>query len=44
MKNLKYDLFNFKKDLPIEEHELSIITERYIRDYDKFLKKNWYLH
>ncbi|MCK9415560.1 hypothetical protein M0Q97_02745 [Candidatus Dojkabacteria bacterium] len=39
MKNLKYDLFNFKKDLPIEEHELSIIAERYIRDYDKFSEK-----
>ena len=39
MKNLKYDLFNFKKDLPIEDSELSVITERYISNYDKFSEK-----
>jgi len=39
MKNLKYDLFNFKKDLPIEDYELNVIVERYIRDYDKFSEK-----
>ena len=32
MKNLKYDLFNFKKDLPIEDYELNVIAERYIND------------
>lgn len=39
MKNLKYDLFNFKKDLPIEDYELNVITERYISNYDKFSEK-----
>jgi hypothetical protein len=39
MKNLKYDLFNFKKDLPIEDSELSVITERYISNYDKLSEK-----
>jgi hypothetical protein len=39
MKNLKYDLFNFKKDLPIEDYELNVITERYINNYDKFSEK-----
>ena len=39
MKNLKYDLFNFKKDLPIEEYELNVIVERYISDYDNFSEK-----
>ena len=39
MKNLKYDLFNFKKDLPIEDYELNIIVERYINNYDKFSEK-----
>jgi len=39
MKNLKYDLFNFKKDLPIEDYELNVIAERYISNYDKFSEK-----
>ena len=39
MKNLKYDLFNFKKDLPLEDYELNVITERYINNYDKFSEK-----
>lgn len=39
MKNLKYDLFNFKKDLPIEDYELNTIVESYIRNYDKFSEK-----
>lgn len=39
MKNLKYDLFNFKKDLPIEDYELNVITERFISNYDKFSEK-----
>ena len=39
MKNLKYDLFNFKKDLPIEESELNIIIERFISNYDKYSEK-----
>ena len=39
MKNLKYDLFNFKKDLPIEDYELNIIVERFISNYDKFSEK-----
>jgi len=39
MKNLKYDLFNFKKELPIEEYELNVITEKYINNYDKYSEK-----
>ena len=39
MKNLKYDLFNFKRELPIEDYELNVITERYINNYDKFSEK-----
>ena len=39
MKNLKYDLFNFKRDLPIEDYELNVIVERYINNYDKFSEK-----
>ena len=39
MKNLKYDLFNFKKDLPIEDYEINVIVERYIDNYDKLSEK-----
>jgi hypothetical protein len=39
MKNLKYDLFNFKKDLPMEDYELNVIVERYISNYDKYSEK-----
>ena len=39
MKNLKYDLFNFKRDLPIEDYELNIIVERFISNYDKYSEK-----
>ena len=39
MKNLKYDLFNFKKELPIEDYELNIIVERYISNYDNYSEK-----
>jgi len=39
MKNLKYDLFNFKRELPIEEYELNVIVERYINSYDNFSEK-----
>jgi len=39
MKNLKYDLFNFKKDLPIEDYELNIIVEKYLNNYDNFSEK-----
>jgi hypothetical protein len=39
MKNLKYDLFNFKRDLPIEDYELNIIMERFISNYDKYSEK-----
>ena len=39
MKNLKYDLFNFKKELPIEDYELNIIVERFISNYDKYSEK-----
>jgi hypothetical protein len=39
MKNLKYDLFSFKRDLPIEDYELNVIVERYISNYDSFSEK-----
>jgi hypothetical protein len=39
MKNLKYDLFNFKRELPIEEFELNTIVERYINNYDNYSEK-----
>ena len=39
MKNLKYDLFNFKKDLPMEDYELNVIVERYIGNYDNYSEK-----
>lgn len=39
MKNLKYDLFNFKRELPIEDYELNVIVERYINSYDNFSEK-----
>ena len=39
MKNLKYDLFNFKRELPIEEYELNVIVERYIGNYDNYSEK-----
>jgi hypothetical protein len=39
MKNLKYDLFNFKRELPIEDYELNVIVERYINGYDNFSEK-----
>jgi hypothetical protein len=39
MKNLKYDLFNFKRELPIEDYELNVIVERFIDNYDKYSEK-----
>jgi len=39
MKNLKYDLFNFKRELPIEDYELNVIMERFINNYDKYSEK-----
>ena len=39
MKNIKYDLFNFKRELPIEDYELNIIMERFISNYDKYSEK-----
>ena len=39
MKNLKYDLFNFKRELPIDDYELNVITERYIQNYDLYSEK-----
>ena len=39
MKNLKYDLFNFKSALPIEDYELNVIVERFISNYDNFSEK-----
>jgi len=39
MKNLKYDLFNFKRELPIEDYELNVIMERFINNYDRYSEK-----
>lgn len=39
MKNLKYDLFNFKRELPIEDYELNVIVERFINNYDNYSEK-----
>lgn len=39
MKNLKLDLFNFKRDLTIEESELSSIIEGFIQHYDDYSEK-----
>jgi hypothetical protein len=39
MKNLKYDLFNFKRELPIEDFELNVIVERFINNFDRFSEK-----
>lgn len=39
MKNLKYDLFNFKKELPIEDYEIATIVESFIINYDRFSEK-----
>jgi hypothetical protein len=39
MKNLKYDLFNFKRELPIEDYELNVIVEKYINNFDNFSEK-----
>ena len=39
MKNLKYELFNFKRELPIEDFELNVLIEKYINNYDQFSEK-----
>jgi hypothetical protein len=40
MKNLKLDLFNFKRELPMgDDYELNMITERFINNFDKFSEK-----
>jgi len=39
MKNLKYDLFNFKSALLIEDYELNVIVEKFINGYDNFSEK-----
>lgn len=39
MKNLKYDLFNFKRELPVEDYELNSIVEKYINVYDNYSEK-----
>ena len=39
MKNLKYDLFNFKRELPIEDFDLNVVVEKYIDNYDNYSEK-----
>lgn len=39
MKNLKLDLFNFKRELTIDESELAFIVEGFIQKYDDYSEK-----
>jgi len=39
MKNLKLDLFNFKRELSMDESELSFIIEGFIQGYDNYSEK-----
>ena len=39
MKNLKLDLFNFKRELSMDESELSVIVEGFIRKYDDYSER-----
>ncbi len=39
MKNLKLDLFNFKRNLTIDESELSVIIEGFVSNYDDFSER-----
>lgn len=39
MKNLKLTLFNFKKDLSLDQNDISSIVEGYINNYTKYSEK-----
>jgi len=39
MKNLKLDLFNFKRELTIDESELTVIVESFISKYDDYSER-----
>jgi len=39
MKNIKYDLFNFKRNLNLDESELNRVVEFYIDNFDNYSEK-----
>ena len=39
MKNWKFDLFNFKQSLTLEQLEISSVVERHIQQFEKFSEK-----
>jgi hypothetical protein len=40
MKNIKYELFNFRKNLSLEQEEVSVILENHIKAYDSVSEKD----
>ena len=39
MKNWKFDLFNFKQGLTLEQLEISSVVEKHIQQFEKFSEK-----
>ena len=39
MKNIKYELFNFRKNLNLDQEEVSVILENHIKAYDSVSEK-----
>lgn len=40
MKNIKYELFNFRKNLSLDQEEVSVILENHIKAYDSVSEKD----
>ena len=40
MKNIKYELFNFRKNLNLDQEEISVILENHIKAYDSISEKD----
>lgn len=40
MKNIKYELFNFRKNLNLDQEEVSVILENHIKAYDSISEKD----
>ena len=40
MKNIKYELFNFRKNLNLDQEEVSVILENHIKAYDSVSEKD----
>ena len=40
MKNIKYELFNFRKNLSLDQEEVSVILENHIKAYDSISEKD----